>query len=42
VENIRAEYERRAAEAAKACESAVNDGATGKDVVERMREILGV
>jgi hypothetical protein len=42
LEELRAEYERRAAEAAKAGEAEVKKGATGKDVVARMREILGV
>jgi hypothetical protein len=42
VEQTREAYRRRVAEAARACEQAVKTGATGKEVVARMREILGV
>ena len=42
IEGLRDAYERKAAEAARAGEDAAKKGATGKDVVARMREILGV
>jgi hypothetical protein len=42
VEEMRADYDRRAREAAALVENANKKGATGKDVVERMKEILGV
>ena len=42
LEQMREEYRRRVAEAAKAAEEGMKKGATTKDVVARMREIMGV
>jgi hypothetical protein len=42
LEAIRREFEQEKRKAAEAGEAAVKSGATGKDVVVRMREILGV
>lgn len=42
VADAQAEYDARARAAVKAVEDATKSGATGKDVVLRMREILGV
>ena len=41
-EQMREEHRQRLAGAAKAAEEVAKTGATGKDVVERMRKILGV
>jgi hypothetical protein len=42
IESIRAKFEEEKRKASKAAEDAAKGGATGKDVVVRMREILGV
>ena len=42
VEELRVEFERRVKQAATECEKVAGSGATGRDVVARMREILGV
>jgi hypothetical protein len=42
VEEMREEYDRRAKQAADEAAAAAAKGATGKDVVARMREIMGV
>jgi hypothetical protein len=42
VEQMREEIDRKAADAAKVIDAEIKSGATGKDVVARMREILGV
>jgi hypothetical protein len=42
MESIRREHEEAVRKAAAACEAAAKRGASGKDVVARMREILGV
>ena len=42
VEQMRAEHDRRAAEAARAAEEAAKQGGSPGDVVDRVREILGL
>ena len=42
MESIRREHEEAMRKAAAACEAAAKQGASGKDVVARMREIMGV
>jgi hypothetical protein len=42
VNAMRLEFEERAKRAAKECEEAARQGASGKDVVARMQEIMGV
>ena len=42
VNAMRVEFEERAKAAAKVAEDAAKQGATGQEVVERMKEILGV